>query len=62
MDDNSSAMDIAIESQEPIETANSASTTLDRPTLDLIVELICRDARRDSLQFALRSDVGIDGE
>ncbi len=62
MDDKVSTMDLAIESQEQIETVDSASTTLDRPTLDLIVELICRDARRDSLQFALRSDVGLDGE
>ena len=62
MIDERTAMEVVIESGEPAQTDGSSQPTSDLPSLDRIIELICRDARRDSMRFALRSDVGLDGE
>jgi hypothetical protein len=33
-----------------------------RPTMDQVIQAICRDARHESLKYALRSNTGHDGE
>ncbi len=38
------------------------SQSISPPKLDEIVKLICADARKDALKYALRSDTGHDGE
>jgi hypothetical protein len=62
MSEKGTAMDAAIEIREPIGTDGRKQPSSALPTLDLIIDLICRDAHRDSMRYVLRSDVGLDGE
>jgi len=62
MADKVTTTDREIEMQEPREACDVARLIPQLPKLDQIIDRICEDARQDSMRFAIRSDVGHDGE
>ena len=67
MSDKVTTMDPTIEVPEQVGTEQTgagdvARTSSDLPKLDQIMARICRDACQDSMRYAVRSDVGLDGE
>lgn len=50
------------ESTENVSEVSSDAVTTSPPTLEAIVQAICKDAKQQPLQYLLRSNTGHDGE
>jgi len=58
-------MNHLLDSHQPDQNIRSVAVDrapLPTPKIDKIIEVICADARKDALRYAIRSDTGQDGE
>ncbi len=62
MNSNVNTMDGATENQSSASSDHVPQVAAEVPTLDSIIQAICRNANQEPLRYVLRSNVGQDGE